>query len=134
MEIRRGSPRDDRCGSRPTEGKDRNRRYCRIQKHGGVSLPPPRRLAWTLRSASLAELTWRDLPQKSLDGYVDTKARFVQPQQCGHSHGAGRSLCRQRFGRCRNRERVARIERSEIRDQLVNRAMPPPGFAAAQPG
>src|SRR5262249_11689524 len=119
MEIRRGSLPDDRCGSRPTEGKGRNRRYCRIQKHGGVSLPPPPWLAWTLRSVSLAELTSHDLPQKSLDGYVDMKARFVQPQQCGHSHRANRSSCRQRFGRCRNRERVARIERSEIQDQLV---------------
>src|SRR5882762_1268795 len=99
METRRGSPLDDRCGSRPTGGKDRNRPYCRIRKHGGVSPPLPRWLAWTLRSASLAELTWRDLPQKSLAGYVDMlvryvdmKARFVQPQHCGHSRGASRCI------------------------------------------
>src|SRR6266436_7728813 len=97
MEIRRGSPRDDRCGNRQTEGKGRNRPYCRIQTHGGVSPPLPRWLAWTLRSASLAELTWRDLPQKSLAGsvdmlvrYVDMKARFVQPRQCRHSRRASR--------------------------------------------
>src|SRR6266436_5196664 len=91
MEIRRGSPRDDRCESRPAKGMGRNHPYCRIQTHGGVSPPLPRWLAWTSRSASLAELTSHDLPQKSLSGYVDMKSRFVQPQQCGHSHSASRS-------------------------------------------
>src|SRR5215468_557068 len=48
--------------------------------------------------------------------------------------GSTRSRLKFSADRCSPGGTVARIERSEIRRRPFNAAMPPPGFAGAQPG